>query len=280
MYRARRSRKVSGPHDSSPVRRCVPGLRYGAAVPSSPPSVDSIDAVVFDIGGVFTIRHHEVVGGALRDAGYDAPLGPEAYHRAHHHAVRAMSDLLDQQASVDEYEVGLWVNWERGYLRALGVEPDDLEGALRALLDRLRGLEVRDVWRQRLEENIAAFQRIAAAGIPVAIVSNNDGTAEREMAGFGICQVGPGPYTAVAAIVDSTVVGHSKPDPEIFRPALEALGTQPARTLYVGDTVHADVHGARAAGMVPVQLDPYDLHADFDHARLPGVADLEALLLG
>ena len=50
--------------------------------------------------------------------------------------------------------------------------------------------------------------------------------------------------------------------------------------LYVGDTVHADVRGAQAAGMPVVQLDPYDLHADFDHLRLPTVAALADLLLG
>ena len=239
-----------------------------------------VDAVVFDIGGVFTVRHHEVIGGALRAAGIAAPEGPDAYHHAHHLAVRAMSDLLAQHARIDEYEQDLWISWERGYLRGLDVTDDQLDLALDAVLTVVTRLEVRDVWRQLLSENIAAFHRIAAAGVPVAIVSNNDGTAEVEMTRFGICQVGPGPFTQVAAIVDSTVVGHAKPDPAIFEPALAALHTAPARTVYVGDTVHADVHGARAAGMIPVQLDPYDLHADFDHARFHGVAELAELLLG
>lgn len=239
-----------------------------------------VDAVVFDIGGVFTVRHHEVIGGALRAAGFSAPLGPDAYHRAHHLAVRAMSDLLTEHDRIDEYRTDLWLSWERGYLRGLDVADDQLEDALEAVLSVVTTLEVREVWRQMLTENISAFHRIAAAGIPVAIVSNNDGTAEAEMARFGICQVGPGPCTQVAAIVDSTVVGHAKPDPAIFEPALAALGTSPARTLYVGDTVHADVHGAQAAGMLPVQLDPYDLHADFPHARVHGVAELADLLLG
>ena len=92
---------------------------------------------------------------------------------------------------------------------------------------------------------------------------------------FDLCQVGPGALTEVAAIVDSSVEGVAKPDPRIFQPALDALGTDPSRTLYVGDTVHADVHGADAAGMPVVQLDPYDLHADWGHWRLP---DLAALL--
>ena len=67
---------------------------------------------------------------------------------------------------------------------------------------------------------------------------------------------------------------HREPDPAIFDPALEALGTARDRTLYVGDTVHADVLGAGRAGLPVVQLDPLDLHIDHDHWRLP---DLDAL---
>ena len=71
----------------------------------------------------------------------------------------------------------------------------------------------------------------------------------------------------------------AKPDPAIFGPALAALGTDPARTLYVGDTVHADVHGATAAGMAVVQLDPYDHHAHFEHWRLPDLVALAEHLI-
>lgn len=135
------------------------------------------------------------------------------------------------------------------------------------------------MWRQLLAENVDGFHRIVASGMPVAVVSNNNGTAEEQLRHFGICQVGPGPLPGVTLVVDSALVGVAKPDPAIFRPALEALGTAAARTLYVGDTVHADVHGAVAAGMPVVQLDPYDLHADFDHVRLPDVGALADLLL-
>ena len=54
----------------------------------------TIDAVVFDIGGVFVIRHHEPIRRGLGRAGFELPEDPEVYHRAHHVAVRAMSDLV------------------------------------------------------------------------------------------------------------------------------------------------------------------------------------------
>lgn len=238
-----------------------------------------IDAVVFDIGGVFAVRHPEPVREALLPAGFDLPADPRRYRRAHHAAVRALSDLLADHGIVREYERDMWRAWERGYLRSLGVPEDRLDDAVTALIAYLREREVTSVWRDLLHENVEGFHRIVASGLPVAVVSNNDGTAEEQLRRFGVCQVGPGPLPSVAIVVDSTVVGVAKPDPAIFAPALGALGTDPARTLYVGDTVHADVRGATAAGMPAVQLDPFDLHADFDHVRVPDVTVLADLLV-
>ena len=239
----------------------------------------AIDAVVFDIGGVFVIRHHEPIRRGLGRAGFELPEDPELYHRAHHVAVRAMSDLVAELGTVHEYDRAIWRTWEQAYLRCLGVSADQMDRALQAMLDQVHTHDVKSLWRQLLPRNIDGFHRIVASDLPVAVVSNNNGTAEEQLSHFGICQVGPGSLPSVTIVVDSALVGLTKPDPAIFEPALAALGTQAARTLYVGDTVHADVQGARAAGMPVVQLDPYDLHADFDHARLPHVDALADLLL-
>ncbi|MFB6090585.1 MAG: HAD family hydrolase [Halobellus sp.] len=45
-----------------------------------------------------------------------------------------------------------------------------------------------------------------------------------------------------------------KPDPAAFGALLDALGTEPGETAYVGDDVEADVAGAAEAGLVPVQV--------------------------
>jgi putative hydrolase of the HAD superfamily len=82
------------------------------------------------------------------------------------------------------------------------------------------------------------------------------------LAGRGICLVGPGDGVEIAVVVDSAVVGIEKPDPRIFAFALQVLDVPAERTLYVGDTVRNDVLGARAAGLHPLHLDPFDLHAD------------------
>jgi putative hydrolase of the HAD superfamily len=113
----------------------------------------------------------------------------------------------------------------------------------------------------------------------LGIISNSDGTVEEQLRRHQICQVGEGLGVPVLAIIDSHVVGVSKPAAEIFRHALDPLGVPPDRAAYVGDTVRYDVRGARAAGLMPVHFDPYSLCSDGEeHAHATSLAGVEALL--
>jgi putative hydrolase of the HAD superfamily len=239
----------------------------------------AVEAVVFDIGGVFLIPH----GPSIRDwfdrEGFAVALDDDTYHRAHYEGVRALAGLVQgiEAASADS-DPAFWRHYDRAYLAAIGVPEDRLDQA-GELFTRLFTEPVLKMWSGVIHANVAGFARIVESGMAVAIVSNNDGTAEAQLLEHGICQVGPGALPAVVCVVDSTVHGVAKPHPAIFTPALEALGVAAAHALYVGDTVHADVAGARAAGMQVAQLDPYDLHTDFDHARFPDVQALADWLL-
>lgn len=249
----------------------VPGREsvgvVGAGGPATLGSVTfspgTVDAVVFDIGGVFTYPDYVPVAERLDHLGVARPAELSAYRRAHHAGVRA---LCDADRATEEHLADFWAVYDDAYGATLGVADDDLPEFRVA---------IRLGWSWVHEENVRSFHRLVGAGMPTAIVSNNDGTAPEQMRDHGVCQVGTGPLPAVAAIVDSTLQGVAKPDPAIFDPALDALGHRPDRVLYVGDTVHADVMGAKAAGMQVVQLDPFDHHADFDHARC---RDLDELL--
>jgi len=57
------------------------------------------------------------------------------------------------------------------------------------------------------------------------------------------------------AIVTSAAAGTSKPDPRIFRRALEQVGVAAAEAVMVGDNVLRDVAGAQTAGLRAVWLD-------------------------
>lgn len=72
-----------------------------------------------------------------------------------------------------------------------------------------------------------------------------------------------------------------KPNAAAFELVLDALGIGPDQAVYVGDSVKADVLGARSAGMIPVWLDHWgDGWADrpADVYRIDTLGDLPALL--
>ena len=79
-------------------------------------------------------------------------------------------------------------------------------------------------------------------------------------------------------VVDSAVVGVSKPDPAIFGIALDASACPRARrVLHVGDSLRYDVAGARAAGLQPVHLDPNGFcPAPDGHRHIRTLAELAA----
>jgi putative hydrolase of the HAD superfamily len=56
----------------------------------------------------------------------------------------------------------------------------------------------------------------------------------------------------VDGVVTSADVGAAKPDPRVFRRALELAAVEAGEAAHVGDSLDKDVHGARAAGIRPV----------------------------
>lgn len=56
------------------------------------------------------------------------------------------------------------------------------------------------------------------------------------------------------AVVSSEAVRCYKPDPHIFRRALETVGARPERTLHIGDSLHSDIRGADAVGIETVWI--------------------------
>lgn len=56
-------------------------------------------------------------------------------------------------------------------------------------------------------------------------------------------------------ILTPAEIGVAKPDPSSFHLACRRLGLTPGRTLYVGDSLEIDAHGASRVGLIGVWLD-------------------------
>jgi putative hydrolase of the HAD superfamily len=202
-----------------------------------------------------------VLGPLLAYYGGDPSI--DLHRRAHYAGMAAKSGSGAGEA--------FWAEYNEAYVRSVGVPEADVAHAA-IVLAAHRGAYT---WRWAVPDNVAALRAIHEAGVPVGVVSNASGQIEEVLARSGICQVGDGPCTPVRVIIDSHVVGVAKPDPAIFEFALQHFdGIERGRIAYVGDSVTMDVGGARAAGLHPILLDPFDDHPDGDFDRIASLGEL------
>lgn len=151
-----------------------------------------------------------------------------------------------------------------GMLTAAGVT----ESLVPRIVERwwARQLDV-GLWLRVNEGAPEALRGVRALGLRRAVVSNSDGRAEEHIRDWGV-------RDELEFVIDSQLVGVSKPDPRIFRLALERLGLPAERVLYVGDIRCGDEVGSRAAGLHFVLIDPSGTYVAPGGARIARIADL------
>ena len=214
-------------------------------------------AVLLDAGGVLLLPNPWVVAAVLRAAG--GRVRRDDVRRWHYEATAAM----DARGDLD------WRRYHRLLATRAGVPDRSLDDAITALED-LYVAPAATLWNVVPDGLVEQLADLRATGIAIAVVSNADGTIESLLRRSGL---------TFDIVIDSHVVGFTKPQPEIFHIALEKLDVEPSDAVHVGDTAWADVVGARAAGVRPLHLDPFGdcpyPDGDHEHVRSVGeVADL------
>lgn len=126
----------------------------------------------------------------------------------------------------------------------------------------------------------AQLGRLQAAGFRLGIVSNANGQLEADLLSRRICSRDGRECPAVDVVIDSEVVGVEKPGPAIFDLALDALELAAEDCVYLGDSVHFDVGGARAAGIEAWHLSPLGECRAEDHAHVASLRDFVDILVG
>jgi putative hydrolase of the HAD superfamily len=198
-------------------------------------------AILFDAGGVLLLPGGAQVSAMFADAG----IGLEASR-----CRDAWSDALadaDQRGDLDQASV------IDGWVRHAGTPPESRARARIALSEELRRTRV--AWHEPVDgahETLAALQ---SHGMRLACISNSDGTVEHELEILGLAQY-------FEFIIDSAVVGIAKPDPEIFRLAIDRMSNlAPDECVYVGDTIHFDVKPATHAGLYACHFDRLGIYS-------------------
>ncbi|HEU5036203.1 MAG TPA: HAD-IA family hydrolase [Nocardioides sp.] len=130
-----------------------------------------------------------------------------------------------------------------GVLRDCGAEPDDgfVERLVTADREEILDLAVLH------DDTVPFLEALRAAGVRTAFVSNCAENTRPVLDALGLTDL-------VDELVLSCEVGSAKPEPEIFRAALDRLGVPAARAVLVDDqATYCD--GARALGMAAVRID-------------------------
>lgn len=169
------------------------------------------------------------------------------YYLAHHVEGRDMEAVHDLRDRCSE-EIR----------RTLALDGLDHATAREAMLAALRFRAFPDA--------LPLLRALKERGVRVVAASNWDASLPDALERTGLA-----PYLDGA--VSSAVVGAAKPDPAVFRAALELARCAPAEAFHVGDSPHGDVDGARAAGIPVALLDRHGVLPD----PPPGVAKLASL---
>lgn len=179
---------------------------------------------------------------------------------------RAMDDLLVGKGVFSTSAERSRAFWTRVYaqlLGELGVVDPDAEHA-NYLHDEFSKPEHYALFPDALP----ALRELATSQYTLGIVSNFEAWLLTLLERLGIMPL-------MSVVVVSGVEGIEKPDPKIFRLALDRIDVMAERAVYVGDNPRIDVEAALSLGMGAVLVDRRGVHHGF---RLsPVVHSLEQL---
>ena len=226
-------------------------------------------AVFFDAGETLVHPHPsfpELFGLVLRGEGHE--VDPAVLRES----LYLVADRFTQAAR----DGAMWTTsaarskafWREVYLTLLarlGLPPSE------QLAERLYA-EFTDLANYRAFPDVQpALERLKSAGLMLGVVSNFEEWLERLLESLGLAG-----FFDVRVI--SGVEGVEKPDPRIFRLALERSGAEPEQSVYVGDHPAIDIEAAEAIGMLGVLIDRRGRHPDHPGNRITTLDELDSAI--
>lgn len=94
---------------------------------------------------------------------------------------------------------------------------------------------------------LPTLEALSQRGHPLALVTNCSAETEHVIERLKLRQF-------FAALALSSTLGTLKPEPALYQHALDALGADPAQTLFVGDGETEEHRGAKALGMTTILI--------------------------
>jgi HAD superfamily hydrolase (TIGR01549 family) len=201
--------------------------------------VNRTEAVFFDID--FTLlepgRRFQAAGYFESCARHGIAVNPDRFEDA----VAGAAPILD--AAGHTYDPAVFVRYTARIIELMGGQSPAVEVVARELVDAWADHEHFDLYDDARDTLVD----LAARGVRLGVISNSHRCLHTFQAHFALDGL-------LSAAVSSAASGFMKPDPRIFRAALDQAGVAPDRAVMVGDSVAHDVEGAIAAGMRGVLL--------------------------
>ncbi|NLI77040.1 MAG: HAD family hydrolase [Candidatus Riflebacteria bacterium] len=223
--------------------------------------------IFFDVGGTLLYPDPVVIGDHL-----EGILGRGLPEDRVFAAIQFGSVAIDQAIAQGQSIERWWHLFFGSVLCHLGFDGAATRSRLDALVSDLRAChEKKNLWSYLLPSTHGVLETLQGKGFHLGVISNSDGKVRGQLEEAGLAPFFP-------FILDSHVVGCEKPDPAIFRLALQESGLPASEVLYIGDIVAIDAVGATGVGMSALILDPLRLRAGAAVPTIAGLADLPAWL--
>jgi putative hydrolase of the HAD superfamily len=228
-------------------------------------------AVFFDVD--FTLIYP---GPTFQGEGYRAfceKYGMQVDESRFEQGVASAARLLD--GPDDAYDAEVFVAYTRHIIEHMGGRGDRLDACAREIYDEWAGCHHFSLY----EEVPGVLRELSASGLRIGLISNSHRCLTSFQSHFDLNGL-------IAAAISGSEHGFMKPNPSIFRAALERAGVEPHEALMVGDSVSQDVEGAARAGMRGVLVhrgdEPHPRSEELTAAGVPVVSSLMDLreLLG
>lgn len=232
-----------------------------------------IKAIFFDLDG--TLRHSVPSGGDVFTdyvSSLGLPVNEESRLRAarwEHFYWANSADLRDDLLAHSADSDNFWIEYSRRRLVALGVPPSaskELAAQVSAHMGEMykpESVVFEDVRR--------LLPALKDAGYLLAVISNREKPFHELLASHNLSEFF---HFSLAAGEVNTY----KPDPGVFKHALDRADLTAQETVYVGDNYFADVVGSRRAGLHPVLYDPGGIFPEADCISIKSFDELQSVI--
>jgi putative hydrolase of the HAD superfamily len=165
------------------------------------------------------------------------------------------------------YDAEVFVAYTRHIIEQMGGLGDRLDECAREIYDEWAHCHHFSLY----DEVPAVLRGLSAAGVHIGLISNSHRCLRSFQLHFDL-------QGLVAAAVSGPEHGFMKPNPSIFRAALQLVNVKPDEAVMVGDSLRQDVEGALRAGMRAVLLHrSEESHPEEQSLAASGVAVIRSL---